>query len=57
MKHPDKIRKNIEYYKSVNFTAPFVKVHVIANSCKCVTFFAIFINLLIQKSKFCFPTR
>ena len=57
MKHPDKIRKNIEYYKSVNFTAPFVKVHVITNSCKCVTFFAIFINLLIQKSKFCFPTR
>ena len=26
-------RRKLKYYKSVNFTASFVKVHVIANSC------------------------
>ena len=32
----------------VNFTASFVKVHVIANSCKGVTFFgSFFYNVLI----------
>ena len=34
------------YYKSVNFTASFVEVYVIASSCKSVTFFASFFLLM-----------
>ena len=34
------IKKISVYYKSVNFTAYFVKIHVISNSCNSVTFFA-----------------
>ena len=33
MKHPDKIRKKLVYYKSVHVTASFVKIHVNTNSC------------------------
>ena len=35
-------RRKLGYYKSVKFTTSFVNVHVIANSCKSVTFFASF---------------
>ena len=34
------------YYKSVNFTASSVKLHVTENSCKSVTFFASFFLLM-----------
>ena len=34
---------NLDITKSINFTASFVKIHVIANSCNSVIFFAIFL--------------
>ena len=36
----NKKEEGLGYNKSVNFTASFVKVHVIVNYCNSVTFFA-----------------
>ena len=43
MKHPNKIRRKLGYYKSVDFTGSFVKVRVIENSCNSVTFLLAFL--------------
>ena len=41
----------IGYYKNVDFTAFFRKIHVIANSCNSVTFFASFFKCVDVKVK------
>ena len=47
-------RRKSGYYKSGNFTASFVKVHAIANSCRSVTFFANFFICWYKSQSFVF---